>query len=56
MGYEPEQVSTENEKYLINIAQNDLFHGLVLQNLANNTSITSPDHEYLLRIRMACEG
>lgn len=41
--------------HLVNVAQDDLLDSVVLQDLADNTTIAASDDEHLSRVGMACE-
>ena len=50
MRYQNARVGTSAD--LIDIAENDLFHGVVLEDLANNSAVASADDENLFRVGM----
>lgn len=42
--------------HLVNLAESDLFNAFVLDNLAENTTIATPDDQDLLGIGMSVHG
>ena len=42
--------------HLVNVAQSDLFHALVLQDFPDDTSISTSDNEYVFGVGMGSHG
>lgn len=42
--------------YLVNVAEDGLLDGLVLDNLAQDTTVSASDNEDLLRVRVRVHG
>ena len=41
--------------HLIDVTENDLFDGIVLQNFTYNATVTPTDYKNLLWVRVACK-